>query len=476
MPTDSELQAIETGPQFRLLTIIRLRWAAVLGQTATVLVTRFGFGFEFPWMLCLSLIAAAALSNVWLMRLRRDRARRGRRTSLEEGAVFTILAFDISQLGLLVLLTGGMTNPFAIFVMAPVMAASTTMSAGRIAKLGLLAAIFVTLVSFFYVPLPWYGSQAFDLPPLYIAGHWTAIIVMIAFTVSYAYRAAEEARRLSSALLATELVMQREQNLASLDGMAAAAAHELGTPLGTIAVVAKELTRQVDAQSDVGQDVALIHAQAVRCREILQRLSEIGVEGDAHMSRVRLSALVEDLIEPHRGFGIDIATLMDGVGREPLMVRNPSVAYALGNVIENAVDFARTRVVVSARFDEAGVSISVQDDGPGFPEAVLDRVGEPWISMRDRPPADRTSDGAPTERTSAGKAQALRDKDGLGLGVFIARTLVERSGATITFRNARSPLTGGLVSVAWPRLAVEPDFDADAGLEPADEVAAMAAE
>ena len=424
--------------QFRMATIVRLRWAAVFGQVLTILVTRFVFGFAFPWIACLVLAAAAAILNLYLIRRYLDRPGAPRR--VQEDVAFSILAFDIVQLGLLIFFTGGMTNPFAIFIAAPVMAASTTMSSSRIWRLGLLAVVFVTMVAIWYVPLPWYADGTLALPPLYVAGHWTAIVLMLAFTVAYAYRAAEEARKLANALTATELVLQREQHLSALDGLAAAAAHELGTPLGTITVVAREMQREMSPDDPLAEDVELIRSQALRCREILGRLSAMKEEGDAHLATISLMSLVEDVAEPHRGFGVAIGTTRDGPDTEPVIARNPAILYGLGNLVENAVDFARERVTIRARWDDDSVALEIADDGPGLPPEVLARLGEPFMSRRRRGERD-------------GNARA---KKGLGLGVFIATTLLERTGAGVTFANrGDGGESGALVTIAWPRAKLE---------------------
>ena len=444
--------------QFRLSTFMRLRWAAVAGQTLTILVVRFGIGFAFPWVACLALVALAAALNLFLAWRYRDRPNGVR---VAEDVVFPILAFDIVQLGLLIFFTGGMTNPFAIFVMAPVMAASTTMTADRIWRLGLLAVVFVTLVAFYYVPLPWYGEPggAGDggLPPLYIGGHWTAIVVMIAFTVSYAFRAADEGRKLADALAATELVLQREQHLSALDGLAAAAAHELGTPLGTIAMTAGEIARELEADDPLVEDVALIRGQARRCREILGRLSAMGSEGDAHLASVAPSVLVEDVIAPHRDFDIGVETRVEGMpeGGEPLVARNPAIRFGLANLVENAVGFARSRVVVTTRWTSRSLAFEVADDGPGFPVETLARLGEPFVSRRNRD--HRASDAAAPADGRTGKERAGKGRTGkgLGLGIFIAKTLLERTGGSVDFANRSAPERGARVTVTWPREALE---------------------
>jgi two-component system sensor histidine kinase RegB len=240
-------------------------------------------------------------------------------------------------------------------------------------------------------------------------------------------------------------VLQREQHLSALDGLAAAAAHELGTPLATIALVAREMERALGSDPVHAEDVKLLRSQSERCREILKQLTSLSTEGEAHLARLPLTSLVEEITAPHRDFGIAIK-LEPGErqGPEPVGRRNPGVIYGLGNLVENAVDFARKRVSVHWRWNDDEVAFTVVDDGPGFPPEIVSRIGEPYMSTRQGP-----------ERGG-----------GLGLGLFIAKTLLERSGATLSFRNSNTPGEGALVEIVWPRSAflapvqvTEPMFD-----------------
>jgi two-component system sensor histidine kinase RegB len=269
------------------------------------------------------------------------------------------------------------------------------------------------------------------MPFIYVAGMWMALVSSILFTGVYAYRVAEEARLLANALSATELVLQREQHLSALDGLAAAAAHELGTPLATITLVAREMEKSLGQDPKYHDDVTLLRSQSERCREILKRLTSLSSEGEAHMARLPLTSLVEEVTAPHRDFGIAIR-LKPGerVGPEPVGQRNPGVIYGLGNLVENAVDFARSSVTVSWDWNEAQIGLTIVDDGPGFPAEIIDRIGEPYMSTR-----------------SAGVERG----GGLGLGLFIAKTLIERSGASIDFRNSGGLGEGAVVQIGWPR-------------------------
>ncbi|MEM7567570.1 MAG: ActS/PrrB/RegB family redox-sensitive histidine kinase, partial [Pseudomonadota bacterium] len=348
------------------------------------------------------------------------------------------------QLASLLFLTGGLQNPFSILFLVPVVVAAATLPMRHTLRLCLLVIVLSTALAFYHYPLPWYALKPFSQPTLYVAGIWAALVLGMGFTVTYVWRVARENRTLSEALAATELVLQREQHLTRLDGLAAAAAHELGTPLATIALTAKELSRDLPPGLQA-EDARLIVEQAARCRTILAKLSSLDDEGDV-IGWLKVSNLLAEVCEPHRDAGpriqIDVAP-----GLEPLARRNAGVLYGLGNVIENAVDYANDLVRIDARWTQDAVTIVVRDDGPGFSHDVLRRIGEPYL-------------GEPY-RASGRRA---RGQSGLGLGFFIAKTLLERSGAEVSIRNAG----GAVVTVVWPAAAFRmPEARSEAPGEPA---------
>jgi len=410
----------------RLNTLIRLRWMAIVGQSAAVIFVAYSLKFPLPVSPCFVLIALSAWLNLFLG-FRHPATHR-----LPPNASFAILLFDALQLAGLLYMTGGLTNPFSLLMTVPVVISATSLPLTLTTMLGTIVVAAVTLLSFFHLPLPWGSGMDLPLPFLYVFGVWIALVSSIAFTGIFAWRVAQEARLLATALSETELVLQREQHLSALDGLAAAAAHELGTPLATIALVAKEMQRSLGGDPRFSEDVALLRTQSERCREILKRLTSLSSESEAHMARLPLTSLIEEVIAPHRDFGIAIK-LEPGPqsGSEPVSRRNPGVIYGLGNLVENAVDFARSTVTIRWRWDDRFVTIELRDDGPGFPLEVADRIGEPY--MTTRPSSD--------------------EGGGLGLGLFIAKTLLERSGAEITFANASEPGIGATVTIKWPRNA-----------------------
>jgi len=414
----------QQSQRLRLNTLIRLRWLAIVGQSVAVLVVGYGLKFPLPVSACFALIACSAWMNL-LLTFRYPAAHR-----LTPLSAFAILTFDSLQLAGLLYMTGGLTNPFSVLLTVPVVISAASLPLRLTAVLGALVIAAASLLVFFHSPLPWHEDAPLAMPFVYVAGIWMAVFSSIAFTAIYAFRVAEEARLLANALAATELVLQREQHLSALDGLAAAAAHELGTPLATITLVAKEMEKALGNDPKYREDVTLLRSQSERCREILKRLTSLSSEGEAHLSRLPLTSLVEEVTAPHRDFGISIK-LRPGerIGAEPVGRRNPGVIYGLGNLVENAVDFARKTVTVRWSWDENDVSFSIIDDGPGFPPEIIDRIGEPYMSTR----------------------QGNEAGGGLGLGLFIAKTLLERSGATLDFRNSSGLGEGAVVHIAWPR-------------------------
>lgn len=412
--------------RLRLQTLTRLRWLAVIGQSVTVLIIAHGYGFDVPELFCFALIACSAWMNVFLS-VRFPAAHR-----LPPLGATAVLSFDVLQLSGLLFMTGGLANPFSVLLCVPVIISSASQPVRHTLSLGLLSVTAATILAFFSLPLPWYPGSTFEVPFLLILGVWIAIVSTMAFTAFYSFQVSAEANQLADALAATELVLQREQHISALDGLAAAAAHELGTPLATIQVVAREMEKALLDDPRFTDDLMLLRSQTERCRDILRRLTSLSAEDEAHMVRLPLRSLIEEVIAPHREFGIEIDVLhSESDMRETIGRRNPAILFGLGNLIENAVDFAENRVTVTVSHDRDRVEISIDDDGPGFAPDVLTQIGMPFMNRRNR--QDRDKGG------------------GLGLGLFIAKTLLERSGATLEFSNKPLPGTGAHVKVSWPR-------------------------
>jgi two-component system, sensor histidine kinase RegB len=405
----------------------------------TVCFVYLGLGFSLPFGICLAFIALSAWLNVFL------RVRFPARTRLSITLATSLLAYDILQLGGLLYLTGGIDNPFMFLLVAPVTVSAATLPPRSTVALGVLAGGAATLLVRFRFALPWYGGSGLEMPTLYELGLLASVLSGMIFLALYAWRLAKESRQMSDALAATELVLAREQQLHALDGLAAAAAHELGTPLATITLVTKELAREAPQGGQFADDIALLQTQAVRCRDILRKLTRSPSEPDPLHARMSITQLIEEAAGPYRGSAAMVVVFAspeagsEGLAaQEPVGERRPGVIYGLGNLVENAIDFARQRVEITARWSARDVVISIADDGPGISADVMDALGEPYITTR---PARR---GVPS---ITGKAS------GLGLGFFIAKTLLERSGATVALENRAAPGSGAIVTVSWPRQA-----------------------
>ena len=445
--------------RLRLHTIVRLRWLAVVGQSLTVLTVHWVLGMSVPIGWCFTVIALSAWLNVAL-RIRFPESQR-----LSSRAAFLMLGFDIIQLAALLYLTGGLENPFAFLLVAPVAVSASALPLRTTLALGLLAILAASLLAYTHLPLPWCShnhgalevfhhpiawchSQTIAIPDIYLIGVWAAVVLGIVFIGFYTWRTAQENRRMAEALSATEMVLAREQRLSALDGMAAAAAHGLGTPLATIAVATKELLNEAEEGDPIYDDLLLVRHQAERCRDILKELSARAEELDTILSRLPVSHLIDEVVDPYRPLGVPITVTTgpkqglyakSSAVREPATDRNPGVLYGLGNLIENALDFAKDQVNVDATWSRDEVRIVVTDDGDGFPPDVLEQLGEPFVTTRP--------------------ASALDNDElvhtGMGLGFFIAKTLLERSCARLELANRSEPETGAIVTVIWPRKAFE---------------------
>ncbi|UYN98984.1 MAG: ActS/PrrB/RegB family redox-sensitive histidine kinase [Devosia sp.] len=413
----------------RLQTLLVLRWLAVIGQTIGVLFVQLGLGFPLPLVECLALIGLSAALNVGLV------LRFGANLRLSSRFAAAQLAFDLCQLGGLLALTGGLENPFSLLLLAPVSVSATTLPQRQTFLIALLACTLASVLAVVHLPLPWDPAERIVFNRIYVIGIWVSIICGVVFISAYTNRVAHDSRQIADALAATELALARREQLSALDGLAAAAAHELGTPLSTIALAAKEMRAEVEEGSQMAEDVELIIAQSARCRAILAKLRNLGSEPADLFAAAPITDILDEVARPHEGRGKVILFYSEkAAGAVPVFPRSVGLLYGLGNLIENATHFAKQTVRVETAWDQEAISVSITDDGPGFASELISRLGEPYLTTRPRDPAGSDA----------------HQPGGLGLGVFIAKTLLERTGARLRFDNAEA---GGhaRVMIVWPR-------------------------
>ncbi|MBN9308858.1 ActS/PrrB/RegB family redox-sensitive histidine kinase, partial [Devosia sp.] len=417
-----------TWRPLRLGTLVGLRWLAIVGQAIGVLFVAFGLGFPLPLAQCLVLIGLSVLLNLWLLL----RLGEGYRPSATVATVH--LSWDLCQLAALLAITGGLQNPFSLLLLAPVSVSATTLPQRATTIIAMLAILLASLLAVFHLDLPWAPDEKLVFDRVYVIGIWVSIVCGTTFIAAYTNRVAHEARQLADALAATELALSRHEQLNALDGLAAAAAHELGTPLSTIALVAREMRDELP-DGDVREDAELIMSQAARCREILGKLRSLRDTPGDPFAAVPLGELLAEVVQPLEGTGKAISIRIDrSGGPDPVIKRGASLLYGLGNLIENAAQFARQSVLIDASWDKSALTVTITDDGPGFPSELIARLGEPYLTTRARDP-DSPEPG------------------GLGLGIFISKTLLERTGARIRFENEAAD-GHARVRLVWPRAAL----------------------
>lgn len=425
----------------RLRTIVLLRWVAIAGQLCAV-VAATALGLQVQQGLILAVIAAAAAVNLAVA------GRAPRRSSGRESALQ--LGFDLAQLTTLLALTGGLSNPFAMLIVVPVTIAATALDRRRVLLLAAATVAMISVAGLVAVPLTRLDGSPVEIPRILAFGHWVAIVVAVIFASAYARRVSGELRATGAALAATQMALAREQKLQHLGGVVAAAAHEMGTPLATIKLVAGELAEelaasQLDGQGEIAADLALLRDSADRCRDILRSMGRAGRD-DLLVQTAPLSALIAEAAEPHASRGrIDRNLQSEDGSAEPILRRDPGVVHALRNLIQNAVDFAGDRVTIEARWDRQQLCLAISDNGPGYPPALLGRIGDPFLTGRP-----------------GGKAR--QGYEGMGLGLFIAKTLLERSGAELHFRNA--PQGGAVVEIQWRRSDIDATSREALGVNP----------
>ena len=433
----------ERSHWIRLRTLIMLRWFAIAGQLIAITVAQKLYNLQLELGLCLLAIGVSVISNLLAIFVFPENKR------LSEFENFLMILFDLLQLGFLLYLSGGLHNPFALLVLAPVTISAAMMGLRSTLIIGGTAIILVTLMAEFHMPLRTAQGFVLRIPDVFIFGNWTAIVIAILFIGANSFRISTEMRRMSDAVSATQLALSREQKLTDLGGVVAAAAHELGTPLATIKLASGELIDELEDHPDLREDAARIREQAERCRHILRDMGRAGKD-DLHLRQAPLSTVIHEAAEPHLNRGKEIqfdeGPLEHGSFQHPTILRKPEIIHGLRNLVQNAVDFSRSTVWIDAAWNDERICLTIGDDGRGFPSHLLGRIGDPFMKRR-RSESDR---------------KQRPEYQGMGLGLFIAKTLLERTGAELTFTNgATKPQPhprdrcGAIVKVSWPRSKID---------------------
>lgn len=427
----------------RLRTLVILRWLAIIGQCGAIFVASQVLALDIPLGFCMLAIGASIISNLVAIAIYPSNR------WLPEFEVLLTLLFDLSQLAFLVYLNGGLNNPFALLILAPVTVSAMTLRTQSTFLIGGIAMVMVTALTVYHFPLMTSDGAVLAIPPVFVAGFWVAMMIGIVFLGFYAGRVTSETSSMSQALLATQMALAREQKLTDLGGVVAAAAHELGTPLATIKLVTSELYEELSDRGDIKEDLTLIREQADRCRDILHSMGRAGKD-DIHLRTAPLSAVLEEAAEPHSDRGktlhFNYDTNSDDTFRMPNILRKPELIHGIRNLIQNAVDFAQGEVWIEAFSTPSQITIRVLDDGPGYPVDLLGRIGDPFVRRRKQEPLlDRRP-----------------EYEGMGLGLFIAKTLLERTGAEVSFDNAtdgsnsnrEGAKIGAIAEVSWQADAI----------------------
>ena len=402
-------------------TLVILRWIAIFGQLFSINLVYFYLDLNFPVLLCHIIIFVGLFTNIYLQFGLKA-------TLLKDLYSTTFLMYDIIQLSILLFLTGGIFNPFAILLIVPTIVSSTFLSMGSTIILGTSTIFLLFVLTFFNMPLPGMEEYILSFPNYYVTGILISLVIGLVFLSYFGVRFAGETKKRSDALNKLQQILAKEYELESLGGQAAAAAHSLGTPLATISVVAKEMRKEVGDSSKLTKDIDLLISQTKRCSEILKKISQKKIISDEFLSSTSFEDLLEEIIKSFKESSeknIELKTDKD-VNKIDIK-RNPELVYGLRNFIGNAVKFSNQNILISIVSNNINLYILIEDDGPGFPEDIIKALGEPYIKSRSK---------------------LFKNNLGLGLGTFLGKTLLERQSAAISFEND-SPLKGARVKIKW---------------------------
>ena len=402
-------------------TLTILRYIAIFGQFIAVNLVFFYLDLKFPIKESYIIIFIGLITNLFLQF-------KVKVNQLKDTYASLFLLYDLFQLSSLLYLTGGILNPFSILMIIPTIVSSTFLSMGTTIILGIITSFLLFIISFTHLPLPGLDSNIFAVPNYYTIGILISILIGLIFLSYFGIRFAGETKKRSEALNKLQEVISKEYELESLGGQAAAAAHSLGTPLATITVVAKELKKEIGNDKEYSRDIDLLISQTKRCSEILKKISKKQIEEDNFLSTIKFEDLLQEIIDSFKETSSkQIELVVDNDLNKIAIRRTPEIIYGLRNFIGNAIKFSKSKVLITLRSNKKLIEIKINDDGPGIPEDIITKIGEPYIKS---------------------KSKELKSNSGLGLGSFLGKTLLERQGAKLTFRR-NGELGGALIFLVW---------------------------
>ena len=416
----SDLLKFEEDLRLEKKTVVILRWIALIGQLLTIYFVHFFVGFDLPLIFCSLTIFCGGLTNIFIQ----FNFKKNQLSNIES----TILLFyDVIQLAVLIYLTGGVTNPFIIFLIVPALISSTLLNLASTLFLSIITIMSLVLLTFNYFPLPSEGNLHFHVPDYYIYSIPSALVIALIFLNYFGFRFGYEARRRGNALNRLELVLAKEQELESIGHQAAAAAHSLGTPLSTITVIAKELKKEIVNNNEFKEDVDTILEQAKKCGDILKKISQNKIVDDEYVTNITFQDLLFEITKSFESITEKNLNLnLENAKKRISIKRSAELTYGIRNFVGNAVKFSKKNININLVGNNQTTTLQISDDGPGFPDDIYKIIGEPYIST---------------------KSKKLKSKAGLGLGTFIGKTLLERKKANIEF--LKSSDGGALVEISW---------------------------
>ncbi|MDB9831853.1 ActS/PrrB/RegB family redox-sensitive histidine kinase [Candidatus Pelagibacter sp.] len=418
------MKFFETSKYFSLKksTYINLRWIAIVGQLITVNLVYFIFNFNFNFNLANLIILIGVLSNLYLIHV-------NEKTQLLDKMAFIFLLFDILQLSGLIYLTGGITNPFSIFFIIPTIFSSSNLGFRSNLLLVSITALIIIFLTFFNHPLPYPLNEHYHVSPYYYYSIPVSLIIALVFLNYFTFIFGTESRLRKEALNKMEEIMSKEHELLSLGGQAAAAAHSLGTPFSTIKIISADLLKQFKDNKEVKKDIELLVSQIERCSEILKKLTLNPIIEDEFIDRdISITDYINEIVKSFQEISDKEFIINHDQNSNSLNItKSIEIVYGLRNFIGNANKYSNSKVFINIKSDSDFTEIIIEDDGEGYPKDVLNKIGEPYIKSFK---------------------SSVISKSGLGLGIFIGKTLLEKNFANILCRNSKTR-SGAEISIKW---------------------------